>query len=184
VSISHACIAQLFFSTTVAIALFTSPQWKRGPEYVDSMGWPARPGAVLCIPASVLGQLALGAAFRHKAVDLAPHAIGAAAVTAVVVYSAIFLMMHYPRHRALSGAAVALLAMTLAQVFLGIGAFMSRVATAADPQPMPVMVWFTVAHVAVGALTMAVSVVLAIQVYRHVRRPMREAPAHGLAVTR
>src|SRR5687768_6562605 len=43
VSISHACLAQLFFSTTVAIALFTSPQWQRGPEWVDSAGWAARP---------------------------------------------------------------------------------------------------------------------------------------------
>src|SRR3954453_3032388 len=29
VSISHACLAQLFFSTTVALALFTSPGWRR-----------------------------------------------------------------------------------------------------------------------------------------------------------
>ena len=31
VSISHACLAQVFFATTVAIALFTSPGWRRGP---------------------------------------------------------------------------------------------------------------------------------------------------------
>ena len=75
-----------------------------------------------------------------------------------------------------------MLAITLAQVFLGVGAYMSRVVTAGSPQPMPVMVWFTVAHVALGAVTMAASVVLAIQVYRNVRRPMQEAPEHGLAV--
>src|SRR5579864_201307 len=34
VSISHACLAQLFFSTTVAIALFTSKSWRQGPEIV------------------------------------------------------------------------------------------------------------------------------------------------------
>jgi cytochrome c oxidase assembly protein subunit 15 len=184
VSITHACLAQLFFSTTVAIALFTSPHWKRGPEYVDPAGWPARHGAVLWIPLAVLGQLALGAAFRHRALDLVPHAIGAAMVTGVVVYASTVLLMHYPRHRALRGTAIALLSITLAQVFLGVGAFMSRVATADYPQPMPVMVWFTVAHVALGAVTMAASIVLAIQVYRHVRRPISEAPEHGLAVTR
>jgi cytochrome c oxidase assembly protein subunit 15 len=184
VSITHACLAQLFFSTTVAIALFTSPAWKRGPESVDSAGWPARPGSVLWIPAALLGQLALGAAFRHRALDLVPHAIGAAVVTGVVVYSTIFLLIHYPRHRALRTSAVALLVITLSQVFLGVGAFMSRVATAGSPQPMPVMVWFTVAHVALGAVAMAAGVVMAIQVYRNVRRPMGEAPEHGLAVTR
>jgi cytochrome c oxidase assembly protein subunit 15 len=184
VSIAHACLAQLFFSTTVAIALFTSPSWKRVPELVDSAGWPARPGSVLWIPLALLMQLGLGAAFRHRAVDLVPHAVGAAVVTGVVVYSSIFLLMHYPRHRALRSSAVALLVISLAQVFLGVGAFMSRVATADSPQPMPVMVWFTVAHVALGAVAMAASVVLAIQVYRNVRRPVEAAPAHGLAVTR
>ena len=69
-----------------------------------------------------------------------------------------------------------MLVVTVAQVFLGVAAFMSRVATAAYPQPMPVMVGFTVAHVAVGALTMACSVLLAIQVRRHVR-PSHDNPA-------
>ena len=68
------------------------------------------------------------------------------------------------------------------QVFLGIAAYMSRLATADAPQPMPVMVGFTVAHVAVGALTLAASVVLAIQVFRNVRRPLAELQPAGFAV--
>jgi hypothetical protein len=44
------------------------------------------------------------------------------------------------------------------------------------------MVGFTVAHVAVGALTMAASVVLAIQVFRHVRRPLADMQPAGAAV--
>jgi cytochrome c oxidase assembly protein subunit 15 len=183
VSISHACIAQLFFSTTVAIALFTSPQWSRGPQLVESAGWPTRPGTVVWVPLAVLGQLALGAAFRHKALDLVPHAIGAAVVTGLVVYAAIVIVLRYPHHGPLRSTATALLIITLAQVFLGVGAFMSRVATAGAPQPLPVMVWFTVAHVALGAITMAASVMLAIQVYRHVRRPAPETLVHGLAAT-
>ena len=38
VSISHACLAQLFFSTTVAIAIFTSPGWLKGPQFVEDGG--------------------------------------------------------------------------------------------------------------------------------------------------
>jgi len=75
-----------------------------------------------------------------------------------------------------------LLSITFLQVFLGIAAYMSRLATADAPQPMPIMVGFTVAHVAVGALTMAASVVLAIQVLRHVRRPLAEMQHQGVAV--
>jgi len=84
------------------------------------------------------------------------------------------VLMRHPNHEALHQSALALLSITFPQVFLGIAAYMSRLATTDAPQPMPVMVSFTVAHVAVGALTMAASVVLAIQVFRHVRRPLAE----------
>jgi hypothetical protein len=77
---------------------------------------------------------------------------------------------------------VALLSITFLQVFLGIAAYMSRLATADAPQPMPVMVGFTVAHVAGGALTLASSVILAIQVFRNVRRPLAEMQHEGVAV--
>jgi hypothetical protein len=54
-----------------------------------------------------------------------------------------------------------LLSITFSQVFLGIGALMARVAYADAPQPMPVVVWFTVAHVAVGSLALGAAVALA-----------------------
>jgi cytochrome c oxidase assembly protein subunit 15 len=182
VSISHACLAQLFFSTTAAIALFTSPQWRRGPESVDALGWPATPAGSLLAPLAVFTQLALGAAYRHKALDLIPHVLGAAVVAAIVLVVSIFFLTRYGRHNALRSTAVALLTLTFSQVFLGIGAYMSRVASADAPQPMPVMVWFTVVHVAVGALTLATSILLAIQVRRHVRQPHAEPPAHAIGV--
>lgn len=178
VSISHACLAQLFFSTTCAIALFTSPSWRRGVDPVDARGWASRPGSAILLPLTLLAQLALGAAFRHKALGLVPHAVGAAVVTAVASWAAIHLLIHYQRHEALRKTAIALISTVLAQVFLGVGAYMSRVATADDPQPMPVMVIFTVLHVAVGALAMAMSVLTAIQVHRHVR-PLRPEGVRG-----
>jgi hypothetical protein len=45
---------------------------------------------------------------------------------------------------------------------------MTRIAYADAVQPMPLMVTFTVLHVAVGALTLAASVTLAILVRRNV----------------
>ncbi|MGA3187190.1 MAG: COX15/CtaA family protein, partial [Bryobacteraceae bacterium] len=66
VSISHACLAQLFFSTTVAIALFTSKNWLQGPEIVEDHGWPSLRSLAIVTPAMVLIQIALGAAFRHR----------------------------------------------------------------------------------------------------------------------
>jgi hypothetical protein len=74
-----------------------------------------------------------------------------------------------------------LLAITFCQVFLGIGAFMTRIAYADAVQPMPLMVTFTVLHVAVGALTMAASVALAILVRRNV--PAGEHEFAGVRAT-
>ncbi len=182
VSISHACLAQLFFSTTVAIALFTSPGWRQGPRWVEAAGWPARSWGALLVPGAVFLQLALGASYRHRVLGLVPHVLGAVVVSALVLFVSFFFMTHYSRHRALYGSALALLMVTFAQVFLGVGAYMTRVDTSGSPQPMPVMVVFTVAHVALGALTLASSIVLAIQIHRHVRRPLAAISSHAVQV--
>jgi hypothetical protein len=67
-------------------------------------------------------------------------------------------------------------------VFLGIAAYMSRIATVDAPQPMPIMILFTVLHVATGALTMAAGVIAAIEVYRNVR-PEHHFAAHSVPAT-
>jgi cytochrome c oxidase assembly protein subunit 15 len=167
VSITHACLAQLFFATTVAIALFTSPAWKRSWEPVEDAAL-LRPLA-LAMPVAVLAQIALGAAYRHKALGLVPHVVGATLVTAVVMYVCLVILTRFAAERVLRTAALVLLSITLVQVFAGIAAYMSRISTVDAPQPMRIMVAFTVLHVAAGALTMAASVVMAIQVHRHVR---------------
>lgn len=169
VSIAHACLAQIFFSTTVAIALFTSLAWRRVPEIVEDAGRFRELG--LAAPLAVLAQLALGAAYRHKAIALAPHVAGAAVVTGLIVWIAYRALTEYPGHVALRRSSLWLALTALVQVFLGVAAYMSRVATAESPQPMLIMVSFTVLHVAVGALTMAASVVFGIQVFRNVARP-------------
>ena len=66
-----------------------------------------------------------------------------------------------------------LLTITLIQVFLGVAAFMTRIAYADSVQPMPLMVTFTVLHVAVGALTLAASIVMAILVRRNLGSRVR-----------
>lgn len=171
VSISHACLAQLFFSTTVALALFTSGSWKRGPRMVNDNYSPDLHWLAIATSACVLAQLALGASARHKALGVLPHIAGAFAVTAMILWVTLRVLMRYSEHAALRRSALALLGLTFVQVFLGIAAYMSRLATADSVQPMPVMIVFTVLHVATGALTMAASVVLAIEIFRNVRRP-------------
>ena len=78
---------------------------------------------------------------------------------------------HLPSTQKLSGARLAILMLSLliAQLCLGFAAFVTRVAWGRNAaQPELPMVVSTVAHVAVGALLLATTVILAIQVWRHV----------------
>jgi heme a synthase len=171
VSITHACLAQLFFTTTVLIALFTSAEWRRSRPLVEDLGSPSLHALAVAVPVFVLAQLALGAAARHKALSVLPHVAGAAVVTGMILWVVIRVLLRHSDVAPLRRSALALLVIAMSQVFLGVAAYMSRIATADAPQPMAVMVTFTVAHVAAGALTMAASAMLAAQVFRCVVRP-------------
>ncbi len=172
VSVTHASLAQLFFSLTVAIALFTSESWNRGMPRVEDRGWPSVRALALAAPVCIVGQLALGAAARHKAIGAIYHICGSSIVTAVVLWLVVTLLVRYSDHVELRRSALVLLVLTFAQLFLGIAAYMSRIATADAVQPMPVMITFTVLHVAFGALLLARSVVTAIHVRNAVREPL------------
>ncbi len=171
VSIAHACLAQLVFSSTVAIAVFTSAAWRRGPQPVPDSGSPSVRSLAAALPVLLLTQLALGAAYRHKALGIVPHMAGAMVVLVVVLGAAVVVLQQYSNHATLKRAAKSLMHITLLQVVLGTGAYITRIMTREASQPMPFMVAFTVAHVAVGALTMAASVIFAIQVLRNVEEP-------------
>jgi heme a synthase len=179
ISSSHACLAQLFFSTTVALTIFTSNWWLEAPSTADEDArFPIR-ALSLATPLSILGQLALGAAARHKAIGSIYHICGSPLVTFVVLWVSLRILLHYSQNHELRTGALALIGVTMTQVFLGIAAYMSRIAYADAVQPMPLMVTFTVLHVAMGALTLAASVVLAILVRRNLT-----APAPAFSATR
>ena len=86
----------------------------------------------------------------------------------MIVWLVVRVLVRHSDHTSQRRSALVLLSVVISQVFLGIAAYMSRIATIDAPQPMAVMVGFTVAHVAVGALTMAASAVMAVQVFRYV----------------
>jgi cytochrome c oxidase assembly protein subunit 15 len=181
ISMAHACLAQLFFSVTVAIAVFTSRKWQEGPEPVEDYGWPSLRSLAILTPILILLQIALGAGFRHRAFGLLPHVIGAMLVPLVILLTGIFVLQQFPKHKSLRPAAVALLTITGVQVFLGVIAYIARINAAKYPLAM---VLTTVAHVATGGLTLAASVVLAIQIRRNVRvRALDAADTHQQAVT-
>jgi heme a synthase len=180
VSVAHACLAQLFFSTTVAIALFTSRGWQEGASLVEDYGRPRLRTLAIVAPLLVLGQVALGAAFRHRALSLLPHILGAVVVTLAILLVGMFVLQQFGKHPALRQAATLLLSVTGLQVLLGVAAYYTRVQ--AEQIPLA-MVLTTVAHVATGALTLASTVVLSIQIRRNVQVPaVHPAAARRTAV--
>jgi len=164
--ILHACLAPLFFAALVATAMTTSPAWFRGPELVYDYGWPSMRSLAIVTPLLVLLQIALGAAFRQKALTLLPHVLSAMFLALVILLESIFVLQQFPAHRALAPAAKSLLGVAFGQVFLGITALIMK-SMADDTAPAAVAT--VAAHVTGGAVTLAVTVALSILIRRNVQ---------------
>jgi cytochrome c oxidase assembly protein subunit 15 len=149
-TIAHASLGQLFFATIVAICV--------GLFAGFDGGWAAPP--VMCTVA-LFTQTILGAGVRYGIIDPVAHIVGAVLATILVMWTGLYILMQHMDSPKLRRPAMLLLSIVFSQVFLGIGAYMARVAYANSPQPMPMMVLFTVAHVAVGSLAVGASVALA-----------------------
>ena len=72
-----------------------------GPEMVDDHGWPSLRSLAIIVPLVVLTQIALGAGFRHGAISVMPHMVGAMVVTLVILFVGAFVLQQFPTHRAL-----------------------------------------------------------------------------------
>ncbi|HLW76232.1 MAG TPA: COX15/CtaA family protein [Bryobacteraceae bacterium] len=172
VSITHTCLAQLFFSLTVAMTIFTSKRFEAGPEIVEDRYWPPLRGLAIGLPMLVLAQIALGAGFRHGVMSVIPHIVGAMVVALAITIVCVFVLQQFPHHQALTTTAKALLTILMVQLTLGVIAFVMRLQAAELPLEMVIS---TVAHVAVGAITLATSIVLSIQIRYHVRPAVKTA---------
>jgi len=170
VSSAHAAVAQTFFCIAVSIALFTGRRWiEEQPRVELDHRRPALFTLTVLAIFVLYVQLILGAMFRHHGMSWWPHAVNAAVVAIVLSWTAVRAITAYPNVEAVRRPAVAMLGLMVAQLCLGFLAFITRVMWGKDAaQPELPMVVSTVVHVATGALLLATTVVLAIQVWRHV----------------
>jgi cytochrome c oxidase assembly protein subunit 15 len=175
ISAAHATLAQIFFCTVVSIALFTSSWWQRErPLAVDSQGTSIHSLGIYTAAAALL-QLVLGAAFRHKGFGIDPHLAGAAVVTGLVFWFSATLRLRFPDVAILRNSARVLHAFIGTQLLLGVAAYWSRMYSRQFPQPIPVMVTFTVMHTVFGAALLATIVLVTLFCYRLVRPLPSEA---------
>jgi len=189
VSAAHATLAQLFFLTTVSLAVFTSRSWITPASTVSEYGDGVSIRA-LCVVALlvVLVQLVLGATLRHSATWDQPlptglllaHIGGAVIVTLVLGVTILILLMRYRDEKYLARPAFIAIAVLVVQLLLGLAAYITRTTSPYDPQPLNPMIAVTVAHVACGALVFAATIVLTLRVFKVVRADRQEyvlAPA-------
>ncbi|MFZ0061482.1 MAG: COX15/CtaA family protein, partial [Pyrinomonadaceae bacterium] len=176
ISEAHATLAQLFFCTTVSLAVFTSRSWMEARPTLEEKGTPTR---YLCVAAlvTIFLQLILGATLRHSATWdqqlptelVLGHIGGAIAVVIILSVASLTVLRRFPEEKLLTRPATIALVLLGLQLMLGVAAYLTRLKSPNDPQPLKPMVGITVAHVACGALVFATTIVLTLRVFRAVR---------------
>jgi cytochrome c oxidase assembly protein subunit 15 len=174
VSTAHATLAQLFFCTTVSLAVFTSRSWIEARSLEEEQG--TLPLRYLCTAAlvTIFLQLVIGATLRHSATWdqhlptglILAHIGGAFAVTLTLGSASITTLRRYKDDQFLTRPATIALLLLALQLCLGVAAYMTRLASPGDPQPLNPMIAITVAHVACGALVFVSTIVLTLRTYR------------------
>lgn len=186
VSTAHATVAQTFFCIAVAIALFTGRKWVEEQPRVEFDS--RRPSLFTLTLLSIFVlyvQLILGGMFRHHGMSWWPHVANAVIVTFVLAWTAIRAISAHSKIDAVRRTAILMLRLLITQLCLGFTAFVTRVAWGKSAvQPELPMVVSTVAHVAVGALLLATTVILSIQVWRHVPVVLAERVGHAEGILR
>jgi heme A synthase len=160
----HALLAPVLFSLTVALGVVTSQDWLAAPLLVRSPLGPLRRFSI-AVPALVVVQIGLGAAFRHNAMGVISHILTAFVLLVVLLVTGIFVLRQFPDHRSLHPAALATLIIAGVQVLLGFSVYLILLMSAKNNLGLIVT---GVMHVANGSLTLAASVVLAMQIQRNI----------------
>lgn len=174
VSTAHAGLAQIFFCLTIAIALFTSRSWTE-PSYEPVNDRILRLVATMTT-ALIYLQIIVGATMRHSDAGLSipdfplvfggvippswtpqiaihyAHRIGALIVTLAIAGTVGHVLYHHRIRRELRAPALTLACLVLAQVTLGAFVIWSEKNVAINT-----------AHVVVGGLTLATSLVLTLR---------------------
>jgi cytochrome c oxidase assembly protein subunit 15 len=176
VSTAHAGLAQIFFCLTVAISLFTSRGWADSASPVDDR---VLRRIATATTAFIYVQIIVGATMRHSEAGLAIpdfplvfgglvpphwtpqiavhylHRLGAMFVMLAIAATAGHVWYHHADRPELRRPATLLVCLVMTQVTLGAFVVLSRLDVAINT-----------AHVVVGALTLATSLVLTLRSYR------------------
>ncbi len=191
VSVAHAGLAQIFFCTMIAIAVFTSRGWTEHRYAVDDRT--LRVLSVVTV-AAIFVQILLGATMHHTGAGLAipdfplafgrmlppewtsaialnfAHRVGALVATVLIAALVGHVFAHHRTTTALGAPAMLLVILVLMQVTLGALIVWTR-------RDM----YVNSAHVMIGALVLATTVVIALRAHRTLFSDAAERHEQGRA---
>jgi cytochrome c oxidase assembly protein subunit 15 len=177
----HAIVAQIFFVTVVSLSLFTSQWWNSNPTKLDDPASPPLRTLSAVTAAGIFVQLILGAGFRHGAFQILPHIVGAFVVLFLAIWTSRTVRVRFGAVKQLRRWGILLTSFIGTQFLLGLAAYWAVVQEIQAQQPTTTYVILTVAHVLVGALTLAASVVLALSAFRVIRNDATVSAATAAA---
>jgi cytochrome c oxidase assembly protein subunit 15 len=193
ISISHAGLAELFFALTVAIALFTSPGWKKPVVRSEVRRSVRFRTLTLWTAIAVYVQILLGALMRHTGAGLAIpdfplafgglippqlegavlvhflHRLGALVVTIMIIWMVVRTVREHRHHGELHRPVWLMLSLLVVQIALGGFTIWS------GKEPL-----ITSLHVVTGAAMWGTSVYLALRARKH----LAQAVTARVATTR
>lgn len=166
-AIIHACFAQAFFALTASLALFSSRGWLGASEQIEEAANISRLRNLSIITVCLIYvQFIFGAVLRHTGNRLDAHLLFAGLVTIHIFLLLRRILQDHLENRLLVRLILLLSGLLAVQLVLGFGAFVTEF-TALGKGVSPVAgVAITTAHVAIGALMMVSSVLLALNVFR------------------
>lgn len=181
-AVVHACAAQLFFAVVVAMTLFTSSGWLTARS-LPPAGVPLRrlrTLATVTVVALYL-QIVLGAFLRHPGAGTDPlfasvHITGAFVIVGLIFACFAYVWKYFDGYALLRRSAWSLLAVVALQFTLGLSAYVVLLYESQRALRSVTQITLTSAHVVVGALLMASTVVLTLLVFREPGTPT-SAPA-------
>ena len=179
VSVGHACLGQGFFCLMVSIALVTSSAWARLAPVDTENGVRLRRPAFMATCFLAL-QLVTGAVVRHTGIGVPVHVLLALAAAVHIVLLGKRIMAGHADQPLLWRPMVALGALLVLQLCLGVGALLVTVGADTTLPPTAAAVLLRTAHMGIGAVLLATSLVITLCAYR-LYPPERAASHLGMA---
>jgi cytochrome c oxidase assembly protein subunit 15 len=182
----HGCFAQIVFSLLVTLALCTSRGWLASPVLGAANPTSLRRWSLFVV-ALLYVQIIFGAVLRHTFSGVAQrtHLLMAFVVVATVVWLVKITLEDRGTEKDLRSAVLWLAVLVLVQLLLGVEAYVRRFAAGIPPEVQRVTVAqaaVRTAHVLVGFLVLAASVVVMLRGHRQlaVQVELAAAPAGRL----